>query len=98
MRVLRLLLESVHVSPLLYPSPTPPLICSPAGELSGRLPFPLYKQGAVSIVHPPCALCGRSSLALELLRGRLHASLALQDKARLFLQMSAAVSTVPSNV
>lgn len=25
MRVLRLLLESVHVSPLLYPSPTPPV-------------------------------------------------------------------------
>lgn len=59
--------------------------------------FTLTNKAAVSIVRPPCALCGRVSLGLESLCGRLCASSALADKAKLFLQMLVAASTVPSN-
>lgn len=58
--------------------------------------FTLINKAAVSIVHPPCACVG-VSLGLELLGGRVCASSALQDKAKLFLQMLVATSTAPSN-
>lgn len=94
MHVLRLLLGICSCLP---PTPIPVDLLSCWGTFRASPLFTLTNKAAVSIVHPPCALCGRVSLGLELLCGRLYASSALQDKAKLFLQMLAAASTVPSS-